>query len=156
MCFVQGMIIAIVAVGKTKKDFVKSGILEYEKRIAKYGKVVWKFVDPSENRVISKQIEEETLKVKKQLEQGVPVIALDKSGFEMNSEQLANKMKEYDRVGKIQFVIGGSHGLALPLLAPDYVLSFSKMTFEHDLIRLILLEQVFRALDINSGGEYHK
>jgi 23S rRNA (pseudouridine1915-N3)-methyltransferase len=150
------MIITVVAVGKTKKDFVKDGIIEYEKRLLKYGKLVWKFVEASDSKIVSKQIEEETSKVSKQLEQGVPVIVLDKSGIQLSSEQLAEQLQQYERVGKIQVVIGGSHGISLPLLKSDLVVSFSKMTFEHDLVRLLLLEQLYRALDISAGGEYHK
>lgn len=87
---------------------------------------------------------------------GVPVIALDSSGSSVSSVEFAYELQKYENIGRVQFVIGGSHGLALPLLKPNFVLSLSSMTFEHDLVRLILLEQLYRALDINHGGAYHK
>jgi 23S rRNA (pseudouridine1915-N3)-methyltransferase len=150
------MIITIIAVGKTKKDFVKNGIIEYEKRIAKYGKIKWIWVEPSKESLVENRISEETIKISKQLPEGGINYMLDKSGTQYTSEQFAAQIEECERVGKITFVIGGSDGVDLKVLTNIKLLSFSKATFEHDLVRLILLEQLYRGFDINAGGEYHK
>jgi 23S rRNA (pseudouridine1915-N3)-methyltransferase len=150
------MIITIIAVGKTKKDFVKNGIIEYEKRIAKYAKLKWIWIESSRESLVENRITEETIKISKQLQDGGVNYILDKSGIQYTSEQFAAKIKECERVGKITFVIGGSDGVDLKVLTNTKLLSFSKGTFEHDLVRLILLEQMYRGYDINAGGEYHK
>jgi 23S rRNA (pseudouridine1915-N3)-methyltransferase len=150
------MIITIIAVGKTKKDFVKDGILEYEKRISKYAKVKWIWIEASNGTTIQKRIEEETTKISKQLSDSDIVYVLDKSGNQYTSEGFAQEIKNTERRGKITFVIGGSDGVNIHLFTGIRLLSFSKSTFEHDLVRLILLEQLYRGFDINAGGEYHK
>jgi 23S rRNA (pseudouridine1915-N3)-methyltransferase len=142
------MIITIIA--------VKSGIIEYEKRIAKYAKLKWIWIESSKESLVENRITEETAKICKQLQEGSICYILDKSGIQYTSESFANELKNADRVGKITFVIGGSDGVDLKVLTNTKLLSFSKGTFEHDLVRLILLEQMYRGFDINAGGEYHK
>lgn len=150
------MIVTIIAVGKTKKDYVKDGIVEYEKRIAKYARIKWIFIDPSKASNIQDIVAEESAKIVRQIQPSIPLIALDKSGKSYTSEEFALELEEYTGVGQVQFVIGGSHGFDLSLIGNPSVLAFSKMTFEHDIIRLILLEQLYRGLDILGGGKYHK
>ena len=150
------MIITIIAVGKTKKDFVKSGIVEYEKRISKYAKIKWVWIEPSTEVHKTKRIELETQKILTQLSQDAITYILDKSGNQHTSELFAHELLMSQHVGKITFVVGGSDGVDTSKFINTKLLSFSKATFEHDLIRLILLEQLYRGFDINAGGEYHK
>ncbi|WP_071393136.1 23S rRNA (pseudouridine(1915)-N(3))-methyltransferase RlmH [Bacillus tuaregi] len=159
------MNISILTVGKLKEKYLKAGIDEYLKRLSSYARVeVIEIPDEKAPEVLSaaemeqvKNKEGEKLLVK--LSQETYVIALAIDGKMKSSEELADSIDKLATYGKskIAFVIGGSLGLSDEVLKrADEKLSFSKMTFPHQLMRLILLEQVYRAFRINRNEPYHK
>ncbi len=159
------MNISIIAVGKLKEKYLKSGIDEYLKRLSSYAKVeVIEIPDEKAPEELSlsemeqvKQKEGEKLLSK--LSQDTYVIALAIDEKMKSSEELADTLDKLATYGKskIAFIIGGSLGLSNEVLQrADEKLSFSKMTFPHQLMRLILLEQVYRAFRINRNEPYHK
>jgi len=157
--------ISIIAVGKLKEKYLKSGIDEYLKRLTSYAKVeIIEIPDEKAPEELShsemeqvKQKEGERLLSK--LSQDTYVIALAIDGKMKSSEELAQSIDKLAVYGKskIAFIIGGSLGLSNEVLQrADEKLSFSKMTFPHQLMRLILLEQIYRAFRINRNEPYHK
>ncbi|AIF45004.1 23S rRNA (pseudouridine(1915)-N(3))-methyltransferase RlmH [Virgibacillus sp. SK37] len=159
------MKITIVSVGKLKEKYLKQGIAEYMKRLSAYATVnIMEVPDEKAPENMSKAEEEEVKRKEGQrilshLNQDTFVITLEIEGKMLTSEQLAAKLDELATYGKskIAFVIGGSLGLSKEVTKrSDLALSFSKMTFPHQLMRMILLEQVYRAYRINKGQPYHK
>jgi len=159
------MKITILCVGKIKEKYFTMAIEEYAKRLTRYCKLDIIEVadektpdDASEATEIQiKKIEGE--KIIKNIKDGAYVIALAIEGDMLSSVQLANKMEHLATMGSshLIFVIGGSLGLSKEVLArADYKLSFSKMTFPHQMMRMVLLEQIYRAYRINSNQPYHK
>ncbi|MBO8155664.1 MAG: 23S rRNA (pseudouridine(1915)-N(3))-methyltransferase RlmH [Bacillaceae bacterium] len=159
------MKITIVAVGKLKEKYLKQGIQEYTKRLKPYANV--EIVEVPDEKAPENLSEAEMEEVKQKegerilskLPPDTYVITLEIEGKGLSSEQLAKKMNELTTYGrsKIAFVIGGSLGLSQEVIhRSDFSLSFSTMTFPHQLMRLILLEQVYRAVKINRGEPYHK
>ncbi|MCB5239317.1 23S rRNA (pseudouridine(1915)-N(3))-methyltransferase RlmH [Niallia circulans] len=159
------MNISIVTVGKLKEKYLKLGIEEYTKRLSSYSKIeIIEVPDEKAPEVLS---EAEMLQVKKKegerILAKVPtdahVIALAIEGKQKSSEELADTIDKLGTYGKskVTFIIGGSLGLSDEVLKrADDKLSFSKMTFPHQVMRLILVEQVYRAFRINRGEPYHK
>jgi 23S rRNA (pseudouridine1915-N3)-methyltransferase len=157
--------ISIIAVGKLKEKYLKSGIDEYLKRLSSYAKVeiieipdekAPEELSPSEMEQV-KQKEGEKLLSK--LSQDTYVIALAIDGKMKSSEELADTLDKLATYGKskVAFIIGGSLGLSNEVLQrADEKLSFSRMTFPHQLMRLILIEQIYRAFRINRNEPYHK
>lgn len=150
--------IKILCVGKIKEKFYRDAIAEYIKRLKKYTKI-----EVIECRDFSDiPIDDILMKEKQELERYIQdrdyVIALDIDGIEMNSLSLANKIDSiYLNYSNITFIIGGSYGIHEELKnRSNFRLSFSKMTFPHQLFRLVLLEQIYRAFKINNNEEYHK
>lgn len=159
------MNISIVTVGKLKEKYLKLGIDEYLKRLSAYAKVeVIEVADEKAPEVLSelemiqvKQKEGERILAK--ISQDTHVIALAIQGKMQSSEGLAESLDKLATYGKskIAFVIGGSLGLSDEVLnRANEQLSFSKMTFPHQLMKLILVEQIYRAFRINRGEPYHK
>lgn len=159
------MHIHIISVGKIKEKYIKLGIAEFEKRLQTYCKL--SFIELADEQAPEQLGEKELQKVKNKegarilikVKEGDYVIALDVQGVQWSSEQLAEQMKKLSFQGKnkLVFVIGGSNGLSTEVLARANIkLSFSKMTFPHQLMKLILLEQVYRAFKIQKGEPYHK
>ncbi|GAB3053677.1 23S rRNA (pseudouridine(1915)-N(3))-methyltransferase RlmH [Virgibacillus ainsalahensis] len=159
------MKISIVSVGKLKEKYLKQGIQEYLKRLGAYAKVA--ITEVADEKAPENMSEAEMLEVKRkegerilaQISQDTYVITLEINGKMLTSEQLAAKMDELATYGKskIAFVIGGSLGISEDVQKrSDLSLSFSKMTFPHQLMRLILLEQVYRGFRIIRGEPYHK
>ncbi len=159
------MKITILSVGNIKEKYLKDGIAEYTKRISKYAKV--DFLQVTDESIIDnpspKEVEavknKEAEKLLKILPQGAFKIALNLKGEMLSSIELADKITNVCNYhsSHIVFVIGGSLGLGDELLARmDYHLCFSKMTFPHQLMKLILLEQIYRAFKINNHEVYHK
>ncbi|EKN71514.1 ribosomal RNA large subunit methyltransferase H [Neobacillus bataviensis LMG 21833] len=159
------MNISIITVGKLKEKYLKQGIEEYLKRLTAYAKVdVIEVADekaPEELSVLEmlqvKQKEGERILAK--ISQDTYVIALAIQGKLASSEELADSLDKLATYGKskIAFVIGGSLGLSEDVLKrSNEELSFSRMTFPHQLMRLILVEQIYRAFRINRGEPYHK
>lgn len=159
------MNISIVAIGKLKEKYLKQGIDEYIKRLSAYAKVdIIELPDEKAPENLSNQDmkivkDKEGERILSKISPDAHVIALAIEGKMKSSEELADNMDRLATYGKskVAFVIGGSLGLSDAVLKrADEKLSFSKMTFPHQLMRLILLEQVYRAFRINRGEPYHK
>ncbi|GAA4724202.1 23S rRNA (pseudouridine(1915)-N(3))-methyltransferase RlmH [Brevibacillus fulvus] len=159
------MQIAIITVGKLKEKYLKEGIDEYSKRLSTYCKL--QIVEVSDEKAPEEMSAAEMEQVKRkegerilaQLKPDQHVIALAIEGQMWSSEKLSAELDKLALHGRSQvaFVIGGSLGLSDDVLKrADAHLSFSKMTFPHQLMRLILLEQVYRAFRISRGEPYHK
>ncbi|AXI11005.1 23S rRNA (pseudouridine(1915)-N(3))-methyltransferase RlmH [Oceanobacillus sp. 143] len=159
------MKISIVTVGKLKEKYLKQGIQEYLKRLTAYAKV--EIIEVVDEKAPENMSEAEMLEVKRKegerilshISQDTYVITLEINGKMLSSEQLAAKMDELAIYGKskIAFVIGGSLGISEEVQKrSDMGLSFSKMTFPHQLMRLILVEQVYRGFRIIRNEPYHK
>lgn len=159
------MKITILTVGKIKERFFKDAIDEYSKRLSKYCTLEIKEVSDEKTAESMSEAEENIVKDKeasrllKYIKEGDYVITLEIEGVNPDSPSLADKINKLCISGKssITFIIGGSLGLSdeIKNLA-DYKLSFSKMTFPHQLMRVILLEQLYRSFRIINNEPYHK
>ena len=147
--------IRIVCVGNLKEKYLKDGASEYIKRITKYSKI--EIIEVKEVSLLPKDIalKEEEKEIKKHCKGYVIILAI--TGQMLDSVQLANKIEEIQMSGfsDITFVIGSSYGLA-KTLSGHFSLSLSKMTFPHQLTRILLLEQIYRAFSILNHTQYHK
>lgn len=159
------MKITVISVGKIKEKYLKDAIAEYSKRLGRYCKLeiieVQDEKTPDQaSETVEKQIrDKEAERILKYIRDDMYVITLEIGGKMLSSEELADKINSLGIQGKshIAFVIGGSIGLGRGVLGrSDYVLSFSRMTFPHQLMRVILLEQVYRGYRIINGEPYHK
>lgn len=159
------MKISVVCVGKIKEKYLTMAIEEYTKRLSRYCKL--EIIELSDEKTPDNASAAEELQIKKRegerilksIKDTAYVIALAIEGKMLSSEELAGTMAELGVKGEshLVFVIGGSLGLDNDVLErADYKLSFSKMTFPHQVMRMILLEQVYRGYRINSGEPYHK
>ncbi|WP_064202769.1 23S rRNA (pseudouridine(1915)-N(3))-methyltransferase RlmH [Brevibacillus brevis] len=159
------MQISIITVGKLKEKYLREGIDEYSKRLSAYCKL--QVIEVNDEKAPEEMSAAEMEQVKRkegerilaQIKQDQYVIALAIDGQMWSSEKLSAEMDKLALHGRSQvtFVIGGSLGLADQVLKrADALLSFSKMTFPHQLVRLVLLEQVYRAFRISRGEPYHK
>ncbi len=159
------MNISIVCIGKLKEKYWTEAIAEYSKRLSKFCSL--QIVELKEARLPenASPADEEAVKVSegqeilKHLKKDTFVITLEINGKALSSEGLAERMEELALLGKsnVAFVIGGSLGLSKEVSArADFKLSFSAMTFPHQMMRVILLEQIYRAFKINKGEKYHK
>lgn len=158
------MKITIISVGKLKEKYLLEGIKEYSKRLSKYTKLdIIEVQDEHAPEALSpkdmeKIKEKEGKKILSKLKDSF-VIALVLDGKQLSSPELANKIEEIKTYhsSKITFIIGGSLGLSNEVIEKaNFKLSFSRMTFPHQLMRLILLEQVYRSFRILNNQPYHK
>lgn len=159
------MNIDIVCVGKVKERYLRDAIDEYRKRLSRFAKVdVIEVADEKTpehaSDTLNAQIKEkEGERILKHLRDSAFVVALAIEGDQLTSEQLAARIAQWGLhgVSHLQFVIGGSLGLDPRVLRrANMLLSFSKMTFPHQLMRVILLEQIYRTFKINAHEPYHK
>lgn len=159
------MRITLVTVGKIKEKYLKDAIAEYSKRLGKYCKLeIIEVADEKTPENASTKVEDmirqkEGERILKYIKEDAYVVALAIDGQMLSSEKLAEKIKFLGIQGTshIAFIIGGSIGLSQEVLSrAHYQLSFSKMTFPHQLMRVILLEQVYRSYRIITGEPYHK
>ena len=163
------MKITILCAGKIKEKYFEAGIAEYTKRLSRYTVIEIKQVQNEKTPDNASEAEEEKIKqaegermldfLKKTKGSDCFVFALVIKGKEIDSVELSEKISELTVSGKshLVFIIGGSLGLSDEVIAEsDYKLSFSKLTFPHQLMRLILLEQIYRAFRIKMGEPYHK
>ena len=149
----------ILCVGKIKESFIKDGINEYAKRISGYDKFQITEVKEFNQKTIKQNIYDEGTLLLQEITDKDFVITLEIKGKMLTSEELAEKITEINNYHstRIVFIIGGSNGLdERVILRSNYHLSFSKFTFPHQLMRLILTEQIYRALTIINNQEYHK
>ena len=157
--------ITIITVGKIKEKYFRDAVNEYVKRLRNYVKleIIQTEDEPipaNAGYTIRNQIKEkEGERILKHVKENAYVISLEIGGLTMNSEGLAEKMDRLMSRGAshIQFIIGGSLGLHEKVcMRADMALSFSKMTFPHQLMRVILLEQLYRSFRIINNEPYHK
>lgn len=159
------MKITLVTVGKIKERFYEEAVAEYRKRLGRYCKleiiqVADEKTPDGAGAALEKQIKDkEGERILAQIGDGAYVIALAIEGKALDSEELAEKLGQLgvQGVSQIVFVIGGSLGLSDRVLSrANYRLSFSRMTFPHQLMRVILLEQIYRSYRILNHQPYHK
>ena len=146
------MKITIIAVGKLKEKYLVEAVNEYLKRLKPFATV--EIIELPECRTVDEECE----KVLTRLPKDSWICVLDVIGETISSEELAQKLTDITLSGqsRLTFVIGGAFGLNQKLReAADFRLSLSKMTFTHQMTRVILLEQIYRAFKINRGEPYH-
>lgn len=155
--------IDIICVGKLKEDYLKNAILEYSKRLSKY--CILNIIELSDEKVPSvlsdkekeKIIQKESNNILSNIKDNSYVMALDLNGKQYSSEEFSSKLQKITQFDShITFLIGGTLGMSKELLShADELISFSKMTFPHQLIRVFLLEQLFRSFKIEHNETYH-
>jgi 23S rRNA (pseudouridine1915-N3)-methyltransferase len=159
------MRIQLLAVGKMKERYLRMAVDDYVGRISPYAKVdvieisEEKGQEPLNSAEREKIKEREGKRILRFLTSDTYTIALAIQGVGLSSESLAHQLDQLATYGKsrLAFVIGGSYGLSEEVMdRADFTLSFSKMTFPHQLMRVILLEQIYRSFKINRGETYHK
>ncbi len=159
------MKVTVIGVGKLKEKYLKEGVGEYAKRLSRFCDLQLLEVEDEQAPETLSAAQEEQIKRKEaakilgKLKEGAFLIVLDVKGVKKSSEEFASTLQSCFNSGRsnIVFIIGGSLGLDPELVKKaDIRLSFSDMTFPHQLTRLILLEQVFRAFKIIHGETYHK
>lgn len=156
--------INIICVGKLKEDYLKLAIAEYSKRLSKYCNL--KFIELQDEKlpnkinesVINEIKEKECKKILENIKKDSYVMALDLKGKQFTSEEFSREIENIKVKGfsSITFIIGGTLGLTNEVLnVSNELISFSKMTFPHQLIRVFLEEQLFRAFRISNNETYH-
>ena len=159
------MKITIICVGKIKEDFYRKAVSEFEKRLSRYCKLEIIEVQDEKTPDHASPAEEEQIKereaarILRHLNEDAYIYSLEIGGENPDSVSFARQIDRLGVQGKshIQFVIGGSLGLHSEVSQKaDKAISFSKMTFPHQLMRVILLEQIYRCFRINMGEPYHK
>lgn len=159
------MKISVLAVGKIKEKFFVDALKEYEKRLSRYCRL--EIIEVSDEKTPDRAseaekvqiLEKEADKLMKYIKEDAYVIPLAIEGKNLDSLEFSHKLDGLGISGKscIQFIIGGSLGLSKGIMKrADFSLSFGRMTYPHQLMRVILLEQIYRAYRIMSGEPYHK
>lgn len=157
--------IDIICIGKIKEDFLREAIQEYTKRLSKY--CILNIIELPDEKIpinINEKNaniikEKESNRIISRIKKGSYTICLDLKGKEFSSEQFANNINSLsiNNISNITFIIGGSLGMSQTLLnSVNQKICFSKLTFPHQLIRLFLLEQLFRSFKILNGETYHR
>ncbi len=157
--------INVISLGKLKEKYLREAVDEYSKRISGYAKLSIielepeKLSDNPSDSEIEAALKSEAEKIMKKIEAGSFTVAMCIEGKQMASEEFAKMLSDKINggTGVFNFIIGSSCGLHSSVKnAADIKFSFSKMTFPHQLFRIMLLEQIYRAFKINEGGKYHK
>lgn len=156
--------INIICVGKLKENFFKDAIDEYSKRLSKYCKLIItelpdeKIPDKINNNIINEIKQKECNNIISHIKKDSYIISLDLTGKQFSSEDFSEKIDSLSMItSNITFIIGGSLGLNENILKiSNEKLCFSKMTFPHQLIRIFLLEQLFRSFKISNNETYHR
>lgn len=150
--------IKITTVGQIKEKYIQDAIKEYKKRLSKYTNI--EVIEVKDEGLVEevKAIKLEAEKIKKHINDRDYIVTLEIEGKQMTSVEFANKI---DNIlienSNVDFIIGGSYGLSDDIKNMSRLhLSFSKMTFPHQLFRVLLLEQIYRAYKINNNESYHK
>lgn len=150
--------IKIITVGSIKEKYLKDAIEEYQKRLTKY--TTLELIEVKDEGLLPKQqaMEKERERIEKHLTGKEYLITLEIEGKELTSEELSEKLEDTFLINSnITFIIGGSYGIADSLKQKsNFHLSFSKLTFPHQLFRVLLLEQIYRAFKIMNNESYHK
>lgn len=150
--------IKIICVGKIKEKYLVDAINEYKKRIFKYTKIEIIEVKDYDFDDINKSIELEREQIEKFIDPKDYIISLEIDGLELTSTDLAAKLdKIKNSNSNVTFIIGGSNGISNKIKEnSNFHLSFSRLTFPHQLFRVLLLEQIYRTYKINNNEKYHK
>ena len=156
--------VKFITLGTLKESYLREAAAEYEKRLGAFCKIrivqlkEEKLSDNPSESEIKQALEKEAVKIFDEIPPRAYKIAMCVEGKQLSSEELADKLGEIsERYGDVCFIIGSSHGLSDKVKsAADYKLSLSKMTFPHQLFRVMLLESVYRAFNIIKGTKYHK
>ena len=159
------MNITVICIGKLKEKYWRDAVAEYEKRLNGYCSL--KILELKEAKLAANPSpadeeavkEEEGKDILSHISRGTYVISLEIRGKKLSSEQLADKIRDLGLSGRsdVAFIIGGRLGLSGEVSRrADLKLSFSDMTFPHQMMRVILLEQIYRSFKINRGEPYHK
>ncbi len=155
------MKISFWAVGKNNESYIKAGVEEFTDRISKYFKVDWNIIPTPKNAGMMSEMDlkkKEGEMILAWLKKDDWLVALDEKGKQMNSENLADfiQVKANESVKNLVFVIGGAYGLDKTILQrANFKWSLSQLTFPHQLVRLILAEQIYRACTILKNEKYH-
>lgn len=159
------MKLRIICVGKLKEKFYTDAVNEFKKRLSRFAEleIVELADEKAPEKLSAAELEQiklaEGRRILSRLGEGETAIALDVAGSQLSSPELAQYVSGLMLEGKsrLAFIIGGSNGLSKEVLSrADFRLSFSKMTFSHQIFRVMLLEQLYRAFKILSGEPYHK
>ena len=159
------MKITLITVGKIKEKYFTDAIAEYAKRLSRYCKLEIvevpdeKTPDGASESLENQIKEKEGERILSKISEGAYVVALAIEGKQLSSEELADKMEKWNvnGISHLVFIIGGSLGLTPKVLnRADFKLSFSKMTFPHQLMRVVLLEQIYLSFRIRNNEPYHK
>ena len=156
--------IKLISVGSLKESYLKDAIAEYSKRLSAFCNLdivelkEYKLPDNPSDGDIKKALADEAERIAKAIPPKAYKIALCVEGKQLSSEELAAKIEEITLThGTICLIIGSSHGIDVPLKAAcDHRLSISKLTFPHQLMRVMMLEIIYRAMNIIKGTKYHK
>ena len=157
--------INVITVGKLKESYLRDACAEYEKRLGAYSTI--KVIELAESRLpdspsqkeIANALENEADMILKKITPQSAVIAMCIEGKQLSSEELSAMLDNAAITGKstVDFIIGGSYGLSNKVKnRADFKLSMSKMTFPHQMARMVLSEQIYRAFEISTNGKYHK
>ena len=150
--------IKIISVGEIKEKYLKEALEEYKKRLQKYTKI--EIIEVKDEGLLEKEksLKQEAERIKKYINEKDYIITLEIEGKEITSEELSKKIEStLIENSNITFIIGGSYGLDQSIKKlSNYKLSFSKLTFPHQLFRVILLEQIYRSFKIMNNETYHK
>lgn len=146
----------IICVGKVKEKFFVDAIKEYSKRISKYTKL--EIIEVADEALESVAMKKEGERILSKIKDNDYVVTLEIEGNGLSSVEFAKKIdNNFNSNKNLTFVIGGSYGLDDSVKSrSDYKLSFSKFTFPHQMFRVLLLEQIYRAYKINNNENYHK
>lgn len=149
--------IKIICVGNIKEKYLKDAIKEYEKRLTKYTKLEIIEVKSLETDDINKNLKDEANNILKHIKEKDYIISLDRFGKVFDSVELSNQLEKILIQKDITFIIGGSNGLdkSIKNVSND-LLSFSNLTFPHQIFRILLLEQIYRSFKILNNEKYHK
>lgn len=151
------MKISLWSLGKPHDEYVRAGIEDFTKRIGRYYPVEWQIIPLPKNASEDSRKKEGVL-ILSQVQKDDYLVALDERGIQLGSEQLAEfiQSRANGSVKRIVFLIGGAYGLDEAVLKrADYCWSLSKLVFPHQLVRLILSEQLYRACSIIRNEKYH-
>ena len=157
--------ITLITVGRLKEQYLRDAVKEYEKRLSTLCTLknveieAAKLPDSPNESQITQALDSEAERIVSAIPNGSYVIPMCIEGKQMDSEELSRKLSNIgiSGISNVAFIIGGSYGLSDRVKQKaDYKLSMSKMTFPHQLARVMLLEQIYRAFKISHGGTYHK
>lgn len=150
----------IITIGKKHDKNLEDFILDFEKRIKNNFEIIWSIFNSEDDNNKEIQIKKESEKILNILEKESDnfIILLDEVGKEKNNQELANLFQEKmnDSISKIIFIVGGAYGVSKEVKEKaNLVLSLSKLVFPHQLVRTILVEQIYRTISILKNGKYH-